>query len=280
MSKPSNGLDRRCVLFMTALLAATSSAAEDDVKVLVPKLTKARFGALEWASAGPVAGPPFILECGLTESMDTWRALFPLLATHHRVIAWNRPGIGRSGEWDERLETKSYGTALLQLYEAAQIQGEAVLVGHAAGAMMAEAFARSNPSRVAGLVCVDPMAFNQEELLAQHDRSLSLQVKAMTRLWPGAVGRELRDWDQFEAQLRGLPQYQGKVLALSPTRRSEGLPRGYFQARREVAKREFERFVSGTWVDVDADAFALDGAPEIIAREIRKWFSTALGTRS
>lgn len=262
-------LQRRQLILAAAAAALPAVAA---TRLPEPRLSPTPQGALEWVEAG--SGPVLLLEAGLSETLAVWRNLLPLLAARHRVIAWNRPGFGRSEPRDEVFEPARHAEALRALLRAADVNDAAVLVGHAAGGLMAEAFARAHPDQVSALALIDPMAFEQDRLLAEHDRALALQVQAMTRLWPGTAGREMRGWDGFEAGLRRLPAYAGPTLALAPRRDTRGVPRAFARARREAARAAHSRFARGQWLEIEADAFVLDEAPELLARALLAWLET------
>jgi pimeloyl-ACP methyl ester carboxylesterase len=263
-------LNRRRLL-LCGLAATTPAALARPDGLLAPQLGTVDGGMLEWSDAGPAGRRTLVLEAGLSETLNIWRTLVPLLARGDRVLTWNRPGLGRSTPRDEAWTPASHAAALQALLRLARVEQPVVLVGHAAGSLMAEAFARRHPEAVAGLVLVDPMAFDQDALLARHDRALALQVKGMTQLWPGAAGRELRSWNEYEAGMRRLPAYAGPALALLPIRETRGVPRSFARARRDAVRAEMARFARGRIVDVQADAFVLEDAPDALAREIDSW---------
>lgn len=102
---------------------------------------------------GEGAETPVVLLHGLGDEADTWRHVLPALAADHRVIAPDLPGFGRSGPPPGRDVLPFYLEMLLALLDAEAIP-RAVLVGHSAGAMIAQAFALEHPARVERLVLV------------------------------------------------------------------------------------------------------------------------------
>lgn len=48
--------------------------------------------------AGPAGAGPMLLIHGLADEADTWRHLIDPLSTHHRVLAPDLPGYGRSDD--------------------------------------------------------------------------------------------------------------------------------------------------------------------------------------
>lgn len=100
-------------------------------------------------------GPVVLFCCGLGQSWFDWDAVVPLLRGH-RLVRLNRPGLG--------LSPRSARPSTLEA-EAARIGAAAdhfsrtapvTVVAHSAAALHAEAYARTAPDRVAGLVLVDP----------------------------------------------------------------------------------------------------------------------------
>ena len=100
------------------------------------------------------AGPAVVLSQGMGESWFDWDAVVPLLADGHRVIRFDRPGLGESpatGGLPTLAEEADRLAALARFAGAA-----VVVVGHSVAGVHAEAFARRHPRLVAGLVLVDP----------------------------------------------------------------------------------------------------------------------------
>jgi pimeloyl-ACP methyl ester carboxylesterase len=94
------------------------------------------------------SGPPVLLVHGQPGSRVDWRALIPLLATDHRVIAVDRPGYGTSTEESLGLEQNAFRLGLL-LAERGAVG--ATVVGHSLGAGIALAMAERSLG-VGGLV--------------------------------------------------------------------------------------------------------------------------------
>lgn len=99
-------------------------------------------------------GPPVVLLHGNMVTQRDFEAsgLLDRLARNHRVIAFDRPGFGHSSRPRDRLWTP---TAQAELLHAALAQlgvGQAVVVGHSMGAMVALALALDHPQDVRRLV--------------------------------------------------------------------------------------------------------------------------------
>ena len=101
---------------------------------------------LNYVVAG--SGPAVVLIHGWALNLREWHDQIAALAPSHRVIAYDRRGYGRStGFADPSAEPGDTRTLLDTLGIRA-----AVLVGHSAGAEVAERFAAAMPDRVVGLV--------------------------------------------------------------------------------------------------------------------------------
>ncbi len=102
--------------------------------------------------------PTVLLEAGDDSGA---RDVFPdemlrRLARHHLTCAYDRLGTGRSSEpSEERRSLSDVVAATDRMLSAAGVPGPYLLVGSSGGGMVATAFARLHPERVAGLVLLD-----------------------------------------------------------------------------------------------------------------------------
>jgi pimeloyl-ACP methyl ester carboxylesterase len=94
-------------------------------------------------------GSAVVLLHGLGGNAASWQPQLDGLATHHRVLAWEMPGYGRSAPLPE-MTFATVGDALAALLDAHGIDA-AHLVGHSLGAMVAQEFALAHPGRVHSL---------------------------------------------------------------------------------------------------------------------------------
>lgn len=111
-------------------------------------------------------GPAVLFVQGLAGAWFEWDPVVPLLAGDHRLVRFDRPGLGWSqqeaGRDGRPLPQSLAGEAerLGRVLDAVGIApGEKVfVVAHSYGAFHAEAFARLHPERIAGIVFVDASA--------------------------------------------------------------------------------------------------------------------------
>jgi pimeloyl-ACP methyl ester carboxylesterase len=103
---------------------------------------------------GPPGGAKIMLSSGLGGAWFDWQPTVDLLRDSHRVINFDRPGLGASPP--ERA-APSLGHETELLAALAQWGGSPVIIAaHSYAAFHAEALARTYPDQVAGLVLVDP----------------------------------------------------------------------------------------------------------------------------
>ena len=98
-------------------------------------------------------GPPVVLLHGNAVMLEDFSAsgLMDLLARHHRVIAFDRPGFGNSSRPRDRLWTPAAQATLLATAMARLGIGQAAVVGHSMGTAVALALALDHPAQVGSL---------------------------------------------------------------------------------------------------------------------------------
>ena len=103
-------------------------------------------------------GPPLVVLHGIGSGAASWAAQLEALSDRFRVIAWDAPGYGGSDRLaPDTPAAMDYADTLAAFLDALGIE-RCRLVGHSLGALMACAFARRWPERVAGLMIADPAA--------------------------------------------------------------------------------------------------------------------------
>jgi pimeloyl-ACP methyl ester carboxylesterase len=155
-----------------------------------------RLWVREWA--GP--GRPLVLLHGLASTAHIWDLAAPALALHHRVVAYDQRGHGRSDKPEGPYDFAAVGADLAALLEALSLRAP-VLVGHSWGAHVALAFAARYPAVPAGLVLVDggfldlQARYSWAEAareLAPPDLSALTPTDLLDRLRAGPLGAVLR----------------------------------------------------------------------------------------
>lgn len=113
---------------------------------------------LYYEEHGPRDAPPLILSSGLGGSASYWAPNIPALARHHRVIAYDHRGTGRSDRvLPDGVTVDDFADDMLMLMDALGIV-RAHIVGHAAGGVAGLALALKAPERLDRLVVVNGWA--------------------------------------------------------------------------------------------------------------------------
>ncbi|WP_308166396.1 alpha/beta hydrolase [Actinomadura sp. NEAU-AAG7] len=103
---------------------------------------------------GPPGGPPLLVGSGLGGAWFDWRPSTDLLRDRHRVVVFDRPGLGLSPAAQAPPSLRRDTGVLAALAE--RERRPVTLVAHSMAAFHAEALARLRPELVQGLVLVDP----------------------------------------------------------------------------------------------------------------------------
>jgi pimeloyl-ACP methyl ester carboxylesterase len=109
------------------------------------------------------AGQPVILIHGNPGSTQDWTRVSGPLAADHRVIAFDRPGHGRSerpkhGETTVEVQARLLHDALKQLHI-----DRPIVVGHSWGGALALIYAMTYPKEVGGVVLVAPAVYESQD---------------------------------------------------------------------------------------------------------------------
>jgi pimeloyl-ACP methyl ester carboxylesterase len=96
---------------------------------------------------------PILFLHGLGDEADTWRHVLPLLSAGYRCLAPDLPGFGGSDKPDARYTIPFFAKTILDLMDTCAI-ARPVIVGHSAGAMIAQHLAAAHPERVEKLVLI------------------------------------------------------------------------------------------------------------------------------
>jgi hypothetical protein len=101
--------------------------------------------------------PTIVLEPGNGGTVTALKELHATLAGLTTTCAYSRANLGRSGRAPIPRTAKDVVDDLHALLAAAKVPGPYVLVGHEAGGLFVQLYARTYPDQVAGVVALDPI---------------------------------------------------------------------------------------------------------------------------
>ena len=123
--------------------------------------------------------PVVLLTAGGTGWSISWAKVQPRVAAKTRVCAWDPAGLGLSSPSPQPQTSDTLASDLQSALKARAIAGPYVVVGHSLGAYVSLLLADRQPSRVAGMVLVDPSIPDQ---MATFDRVTPAQNAFMKAL--------------------------------------------------------------------------------------------------
>nr|WP_299342940.1 alpha/beta hydrolase [Allomuricauda sp.] len=116
--------------------------------------------------------PTIVFETGLGPTIETWSPILDTLSTFTKVFAYNRPGYGTSTIINTPRTSMEVAKQLRDNLKSKNIPPPYILVGHSAGGLFVNMFARQYPSEVAGVVFLDASHPEQFEYFRDHHRML------------------------------------------------------------------------------------------------------------
>lgn len=99
--------------------------------------------------------PVVVFDNGLGGTLDWWAKVVPTLEADTTVLAYNRPGYGRSSPVESVRDGQHVVQELRDLLRVRGLSPPYVLVGHSLGGLYMQWFARRYPQEVQALVLVD-----------------------------------------------------------------------------------------------------------------------------
>lgn len=139
-----------CLIF--AAPSATPAPAEAVNKNIASRTADVDGAKIHYLIAGH--GPTVILLHGYTQTSRMWRPIIPLLAEKFTVIAPDLPGIGDSSIPQTGIDMKTSATRIHALIHSLGL-GNARVVGHDIGLMVAYAYAAQFPAETEKLAVMD-----------------------------------------------------------------------------------------------------------------------------
>lgn len=143
----------------------------------MPRSAKAGFPTY-WTEFGFGARRALAIHCSLSSS-GSWGGLARYLGGALTITAFDLPGHGRSGDWDDRGEIQKITVEIA----AAFIARPADVIGHSFGATVALRLAAEQPALVRSLILIEPVFFavafaDHPQIRARHEAVMQDYAKA------------------------------------------------------------------------------------------------------
>jgi pimeloyl-ACP methyl ester carboxylesterase len=123
--------------------------------------------------------PVVILTAGGSGWSVNWAKVQPAIAAKTRVCSWDPAGLGLSSPSSQPQTSDNLTSDLQAALKARGIDGPYVMVGHSLGAYPSLLFADRQPSRVVGMVLVDPALPDQAAIFDRITPAQSAWLKSL-----------------------------------------------------------------------------------------------------
>jgi uncharacterized protein (TIGR04551 family) len=137
---------------------------------------------LHYRALGDPATPTVVLIHGYSASLDTWRGVQDVLATHFRVIAFDLAGFGWSGRPDIDYSPVAEGRLVWRALDRLGV-GDVALVGHSWGSSVVLSMTIEQPRRVRRVALYSAYAFEDQVPSFFHWARLGGIGEALFALW-------------------------------------------------------------------------------------------------
>jgi pimeloyl-ACP methyl ester carboxylesterase len=144
------------LILVIGLLYQAYSQARDRRELAPPGVMIEVNGAKMHLDCRGFSQPTIVLEAGAMGFAATWEWVAASLRETHRVCTYDRAGLGWSTGQEGIRRASDATDNLNTLLTIAGEQGPFVIVGHSLGGLLSLAFANKFPTRVLGLILVDP----------------------------------------------------------------------------------------------------------------------------
>ena len=219
--------------------------------------------------------PLIVLESGLTDDLSSWSSVFAELTQRSRVLAYSRPGYGRSSAVSTSRDLMTESRELRQMLGQLNETPPYFLIGHSLGGLIVQAFAASSPQDVCGLITVDAPHPDHIERLYQDTSGDGEAFRWRTAALAGVAREELA---ALVAPAGGHfagedAPYAGPMIILAATQNRFG-SQAHQERRdagvRQVAARypqaELRRIHCGHYIHRERPLAVLDAIDEVLAR--------------
>jgi len=264
-----SGIGSACAVLAAALLGGCADLPGDRQAV-------GPDGPVEVAELRGSA-PAVVFVSGLAGHKEVWNRVFPVIGESNTVFAWDRPGIGRTPATERPRDGVTIVEELRRLLRSQDLPPPYVLVGHSAGGLYMQWYARRYPEEVAGLVLVDsthPLHFVGE---GDMERRSPLVRLVFSIGFTGAARAEFESLnDTGRAVLAAPPVPPDIPVAILAAPERSGTPMAdYDNARRADLARLYPQAM---FIELDCGHFIPQERPEAVIDAIRTVIASARRT--
>ena len=203
-------------MFFIVLMSLPLTACIKPIRLSNTHNVRTELGVLEIALVKN-RNPVVVLENGLGTDMMLWDAVFRGISKNNTVIAYNRAGHGNSSAPKAKRSGQTIVSELRALLKSQGLHPPYILVGHSAGGLYMQLFARQYPDEVAGLVLVDstnPKQFSGPSAL-ENQSFLVRGIEVWNGLFRSAtVKDEYRLLPDTGRQMLQLPTISGRLVTV------------------------------------------------------------------
>lgn len=162
-----------------------------------------------WTVRGEGDRDAVLIHCSLAHQ-GAWKSVAERLYPWLRMAAFDIPGHGRSGDWDDRGDYQAVTVGMA----ADLIDSSADLIGHSFGATVALRLAIERPEKVRSLTMIEPVFFAiardlDAPAIAEHHERYGKVIAALDRGDPATAARLFRgnwgagtSWEDLPASQR------------------------------------------------------------------------------
>ncbi len=109
--------------------------------------------------------PSIIFISGSGEDHSTWENVQSIIAKNNTTLSYDRSGLGKSDSSTYAKDADGRSQELNSLLTELNLDTKYILVGHSLGCQIAKVYAHKFPSKVGGILFIDP-GFNEDSLKA------------------------------------------------------------------------------------------------------------------
>jgi pimeloyl-ACP methyl ester carboxylesterase len=135
--------------------------------------------------------PTIVIEAGEEQTSDEMADVKATLAREHMVCSYDRANNGQSGSAPKPRTAQSTTSDLDQLLDAAAVPAPYVLIGHSAGGMLVQLFAREHSDEVAGMLVTNAVPPCDPWMDAAFEHMTTSEQDQERSYYAGAYGESL-----------------------------------------------------------------------------------------